>query len=756
MENLEQSIFYTDVALTDPKLDKFKRFPFAQKVAEIISSLKDPDGIIIGIYGKWGEGKSTVLNFIEKELTEKNENKNIICVRFNPWYFRDEVTLIKSFFDTLGNSIDEYICPEKKGIKKFFYKIYIWIIRKKKCAKILNKYSDLLCGIEFQNISPEKWLKGVSKFLSNKEIEEIKVDIIKRLKKVGKRFIVFIDDIDRLDKNEIQTVFKLIKLCADFNYIVYIVAFDEEMVASAIGEKYSSNNKEPEKDKESGKDFIEKIIQIPLRLPKLDRTSLLNLCLECVQFSLKISNIKLSEEQNNEFLEHFSTGFSTTLKTPRMCKRYGNAIVSTLLMIKDEVNIVDFLLIEGIRIFYPKIYELIRNNPQIFPIPESLFDIGVTTKETLNLYSKIIEERFVGLNNEERISVKYLLKILFPNFENIFAGRENIFEDEKWTFEKRITSKEYFNRYFVYTITGDDISDKVIDEFILKVDIIPIDNVVSEIKRIVNSKNCGKFVSKIKNIILNEKFFPRKYENLAIALSKVGEIFYDSSEVLHSLSTNVYVDKLIIQLLENITEVKGRYYVAENIINECKPTILAIELFGEMLLENETGKDSTFSIEEKKKLGKNLTERILKDNKNHPLYLTRWFQGVNGKLLFGKILKILSKYGSKNEMSECFKNTFALSTIHILEFLKICYTSPAFYDYKQPEKDLIGIYNLINNVVDADIVYDFLYTIYGSVLESPKFGDDLKGLPSYKEQIAHQFAYIYHKSKEEKQKEANK
>ena len=58
--------YYADNSISDPKLDKFKRWSFAQRVAETIALRHDPTSIVIGIYGVWGEGKSTVLNFIEK------------------------------------------------------------------------------------------------------------------------------------------------------------------------------------------------------------------------------------------------------------------------------------------------------------------------------------------------------------------------------------------------------------------------------------------------------------------------------------------------------------------------------------------------------------------------------------------------------------------------------------------------------------------------------------------------------------------
>jgi DNA polymerase III delta prime subunit len=735
MENLEQNIFNPDTPLIDPKLDKFKRFPFAQRVAEIITNLKDPNSIIIGIYGKWGEGKSTVLNFIEKELTKENENKNIICVCFNPWYFGDEVSLIKSFFDTLEDSLIKNMPSKEKIIRKYL-KYYANVISGLKLGLTLD--------LKFVKINFEKIIKNPSDKLSSVEINKIKKQIEDILESEKKRVVVFIDDIDRLDKNEIQTVFKLIKLCADFNYIVYIVAFDEEMVASALGEKYSSNSKESEKDKESGKDFIEKIVQIPLRLPKLDIISLLNLCSKCVQNSLRISNIELSDEQYKEFLKHFSAGFLATLKTPRMCKRYGNAIVSTLPMIKDEVNIVDFLLIEGIRIFYPKVYEFIRNNPQIFPIPENL--LGKIHKDIISSLNKILNDNISNFNDEGKKSVRYLLKTLFPNIEKIFDNvEEKYYEDKKWELEKRVTSEKYFKRYFAYAVPEGDIPDQQINDFILKVDIMPIDDVIPEIKKIVNSRNSGMFVLKIRNINLNKKLSPSISQKLAIALSKLVEIFPNSyrefpiTTPFETLFTPFQtLSWLVSDLINNIPKGQRRYNVAEDIINKCESFTFAIELFIEWLLDDENKEDNIFSSEEKKNLGETLANRIrnLAEEKK-PIYLE--FPNDSPNLLY-----IWAKYRSKNEVSRYIEETLDLNKYNVSNFLN-CYA---------PDKGVLleKRYSDIEKVVNTKIIFNKLYDIYGHVLDLPKYAGDLMDL-SYEEKIAHQFAYIYHKTKKEKQTE---
>jgi predicted KAP-like P-loop ATPase len=77
------------------------------------------------------------------------------------------------------------------------------------------------------------------------------------------------DDIDRLDKEEIQAIFRLVKLTADFPNTVYILSCDIERVAEALAERYGS--------KDAGKSFLEKIIQLSLPLPSLTPSKLIKL-----------------------------------------------------------------------------------------------------------------------------------------------------------------------------------------------------------------------------------------------------------------------------------------------------------------------------------------------------------------------------------------------------------------------------------------------------------------------------------------------
>ena len=61
-------VYSSDSPINDPNLDEFNRKEYSKRIAQTIAARKETKGLVIGIYGKWGEGKTTVLNFIDSEF----------------------------------------------------------------------------------------------------------------------------------------------------------------------------------------------------------------------------------------------------------------------------------------------------------------------------------------------------------------------------------------------------------------------------------------------------------------------------------------------------------------------------------------------------------------------------------------------------------------------------------------------------------------------------------------------------------------
>jgi predicted KAP-like P-loop ATPase len=246
----------------DPDHDDFQRVKFAQRIAETLIKRRSPKSIVVGLYGKWGEGKSSVLHFIKRTLVESPE---VVVLNFNPWRFSDETQLLLNFFGELAKIIGENL-----------------LTKKQRAVKGLSSYvAPLVPSLSLGPVSADigKSFEAILR-MAQPEIDEQRVRIEQLIIESGKRVVVIIDDIDRLEKSQIQAVFRLVKLTADFNKTSYLLSFDDEMVARAIGEIFSPSADDSTGSRTllAGQNFLEKIIQVPLRLPLARPDDLLEFC----------------------------------------------------------------------------------------------------------------------------------------------------------------------------------------------------------------------------------------------------------------------------------------------------------------------------------------------------------------------------------------------------------------------------------------------------------------------------------------------
>lgn len=335
---MERAELRTDESVSLQKEDAFQRYPFAQRVASLIKSHSTVSSYVIGINGKWGEGKTSVLNFIRTELALQ---KDVIIVDFNPWLFSSDNQLFLSFFQILAAGIEEPL----KG-------------KSAKIGEVLRDYAGALGVLgSMVGLSGAKGLfEEVGKKLSEKPLDHYKKELNKVLEASNKKVVVVIDDIDRLNLKEIQQIFKLIKLAADFKNTVYLLSFDDELVATALDSEYSKG----------GYDYLEKIIQLPLRLPKARPEAVKQFTLASVEKSLKSQQTILKENELDRFSDSFSKYLLNYIDNPRFASRYSNSVFFHVPLLEGNVNMVDLLLIEGVKVLFPNLYTFIRENPGLF------------------------------------------------------------------------------------------------------------------------------------------------------------------------------------------------------------------------------------------------------------------------------------------------------------------------------------------------------------------------------------------------------
>ena len=126
------------------------------------------------------------------------------------------------------------------------------------------------------------------------------------------------------------------------------------MVASALSESYGGNNEN------SGYNFLEKVVQVPLRIPKALNEDILHFTFELIEDVIKQSKIELSENEVSSVANSISTYLLPKITTPRLAIQYSNSLSFLIPLLIKEVNYNDLILFEGIKIFYPNHYKFIK------------------------------------------------------------------------------------------------------------------------------------------------------------------------------------------------------------------------------------------------------------------------------------------------------------------------------------------------------------------------------------------------------------
>ena len=584
--------FSNDRPLTDRQQDRLNRAAFADRIAGILQRLPNGPGLVVGIYGPWGEGKTTVLNLLRANLAS---NDAIVVRDFNPWRLANDEAIFRGFFSMLAEAIGACLSTTvervTRGTGKWAKRLR-WIT---KPAARVSKSAETLD--ELLNKFGEVATSGDSV-----GVEELRNRIVARLEESPKRIVVLIDDLDRLDKHETYMLFRLVKACADFPNVCYVLAFDDTAVAKAIGERYGGG------DESSGRAFLEKIIQVPLKLPVAAREDLRVLCLEQVDRALNSAGIKLTRNQIGEFVAGFDRGVSVRLTTPRAANRFGNGLMFALPTLINETNPVDVLLVEALRAFFPKVHNIVRDNHSDFSgIESDRPGRGDEEPRSAQLLKPLLEE----IAQEHAAAVKALLVDLFPRLSGVY-GDSNFGSDwlSRWSREQRISAPEYCPRYFTYTVPRNDVPDVEIAAILATASHGDVTTVETRLTSYLAGPTAGRVIEKLGAI--EETVDSTAAETLAVTIAALGRNIPNPSTLFGFVEPPGQAAILISHLLRRIPDPAARIAVGKLIMKTADPLWFGVECIRWFYVTEKPEKQSsnTFTEEETAAVRQVLVERI--------------------------------------------------------------------------------------------------------------------------------------------------
>jgi hypothetical protein len=418
------------------KEDLLNRGNIVESLTNSIKGVSVEGSFVIGMYGEWGEGKTTILNMVEEKLKLADDTH---VIRFEPWYYNSMDAIIKNFFDL--------IC-ETLGKKHLSLDLII----------LISDYRDLLLNA-LKGLKANKVAEMlIPNFSSRQNINNIKNKIEEKLKKLDQKVVIFIDDLDRMERNEILLVFKLVKLFSDFNNFIYVLSFDRKRVERILIREMTAD-----------KSYLDKIIQVGFELPKVPNETLTNILIKFLDTFISQFEIKLNQDTIRK-IQRIVPEISVLFDDVRKIKRFYNLLCIKYPMAKEKINFYDYFVITVIEFLFPVQFEEIykHKNKFVYYLSDMIFRREDISKERKNYY----DDFFAKVKDEEKKKIlKKLLSSIFTSISYYEMGYGSLVSNYAVNYDnlqnKSIEDSKFFDYYFTFEKNDFMLMNDKIEEFIL-------------------------------------------------------------------------------------------------------------------------------------------------------------------------------------------------------------------------------------------------------------------------------------------------
>lgn len=683
---MEEFNFIPDRAIKSSSEDELNRNSFAGQLRKSLSTWEDQDSLVISLKGEWGEGKSSVINLLKEQFELEKKDYDPTIIEFNPWAYANQDSLTFHFFNDIGSElkIKNAVKRDDKLARKL--KLYSQLINIDKETKVLKNIIPqvfLLLGIlgislnkllDWVSLSP-KWIENIifilglfillvqlsagllNKIASYFELKTIsrdispqgiKKEIVNHLIERKKKLLIIIDDIDRLGQKEICEVFRLIRVNADFPNTIYLLAYDSRIIEVNLEEQKGI----------SGKDFLKKIVQVDFNLPYTRNEKVQSFLFK--ELDKLIANLPASINEyftdgNNYWPNTYHSGYKNFFNNIRDVKRYINSLLFNINLLHREdvfeVNPIDFIALEVLRVFTPEFYDFIKFRKELFT-DNSESKIGISTEQR----KKDLIEGFELVDITHRENLKKLAIHLFPQIETFVKeyGGTHYANDYylQWRKEMRICSKDHFDLYF--TLNPQDVSGELTQYDLIKF-LKSLDS-DSEAKKIISefisNNKFRPLVRRIQDYTDDASKMPEKSAICLIkVLNDISDSIEDDRKGMFDIGMNMEIARVLFQILSR-NDISNRFEIIRKIIIDSEGIFSVLNLIAIDAQGHEESRDDKkllFTPDELKQLQNLLVQKIEQTNSEtliankHFLYIINFWRKWSEQSYIDKFINELKK-----------------------------------------------------------------------------------------------------------------
>jgi predicted KAP-like P-loop ATPase len=373
-----------DLPLEDPADDRLGYVRFSRLIANAIASMVPADGLVMGLHGPRGAGRTSVANFVRRHLVDV---PHTVVTQFNPWRY------------SAGDDI-------------------------------AARYLAALLPVVAPGVEP-----GGDPAAARAAAAEV-------LHRERTRYVVVVDDLDRVAPERAAEVGRIVSAVADLPNVVHLLVLERTALAETD---------------------LERVVQVPFDLPLPE--GLAQMLFDDLR-ALMAANPHSSAVTDEHWDEIFSPGIESLIETPRDVVRLMNVLRLTYPPVCRELNPVDFIAVEAIRVFLPKLYDTIRRNPNAFAGEPRAVAVAGTKSESRDFHDAWAAE----LPDRVREAAQALVLRLFPavpDFPGAVVSRDMSGNTRQGL---HVASRELFEAYFQFVVPETTVSNAEMDAHMAHLD----------------------------------------------------------------------------------------------------------------------------------------------------------------------------------------------------------------------------------------------------------------------------------------------
>lgn len=349
MTTTTETPLHYDNAQVLPERDQFGFRDLADKLTENILSLlatrNSHGGFVLGLEGRWGSGKSTILNYLRVGLSAALKDDKQYLIEFDPWWLEEDKDIVAAL---LGAVIDALPRTEAGKVATALGKLVGaagGLPEGVEAVFKLSKKTEALGEV----LSAARQAGGdLGKLLTaTKPVRKLRDEVAAAFSSKAFQFIVLIDDLDRLAPEKAIRVMNAIKSVADLPGFVYVLAYDPLALGNIL-KSYTPP---------LGPDYFEKIVNVSVTVPPITYSQMATFIAGLLREELRAPLVASGPHQR---------ALVAMLEAPRDAIRLANAANFWGATKISELHPPDFLLLEAIRLSRPTAYEGIRRTSDIW------------------------------------------------------------------------------------------------------------------------------------------------------------------------------------------------------------------------------------------------------------------------------------------------------------------------------------------------------------------------------------------------------